>query len=83
MLEDSELFQTAVNDYRHGIGSQIAANGGLPRELRRAEKSGTYTLMVLEAMVQAVHIGEHHGYTDVSDLKSNKGGTIQGKCGSE
>ena len=77
VLEDPVLFQDAVNYYRHGIKGQIAADGRLPRELSRKEKAGTYTLMALEGMTQAVHLAERHGYADLRDLRSKKGGTLK------
>ena len=77
VLEDAPLFDRAVNYYRNGISGQIRADGALPRELWRKEKCGSYTLMALEGMVQAVHIAEQHGYTNLRDLLSNKGGTLE------
>ena len=76
-LEDPALFDRAVAYYRHGLRTQIRADGALPRELWRKEKSGTYTLMALEAMVQAVHIAERHGYAGIRDLHSRKGATLE------
>ena len=77
VLEDAPLFDRAVNYYRNGINGQIRADGALPRELWRKEKCGTYTLMALEAMVQAVHIAEQHGYANLRGLYSSKGGTLE------
>ncbi|MBX7257262.1 MAG: alginate lyase family protein [Candidatus Hydrogenedentes bacterium] len=76
-LEDPELFQTAVNYYRHGIKGQIGKEGRLPKELRRHEKAGTYTLMALEGMTQAVHLAERHGYSDLRDLRSSNATTLK------
>jgi len=76
-LEDPALFDRAVQYYRHGIRSQIRADGGLPRELHRKEKAGTYTLMALEGMTQAVHLAERHGYTDLRAVRSRKGGDLE------
>ena len=76
-LEDPELFQTGVNYYRHGIKGQIAKEGRLPKELRRREKAGTYTLMALEGMAQAVHLAERHGYSDLRNLRSSSGTTLK------
>jgi hypothetical protein len=75
-LEDATLFDRAVHFYRNGIKGQIRSDGALSKELWRREKSGTYTLMALEAMVQAVHIAEQHGYTDLRELRSKNGGTL-------
>jgi hypothetical protein len=77
VLEDAPLFDRAVGYYRNGLDGQIRGDGALPRELWRREKCGTYTLMALEAMVQAVHIAEQHGYTNLRGLRSRKGGTLE------
>ncbi len=77
VLEDPALFDRAVNYYRNGISGQIRADGALPRELWRKEKCGTYTLMALEGMVQAVHIAGQHGYEGLSAVRSNSGGTLE------
>jgi hypothetical protein len=76
-LEDADLFDLAVRYYRHGVSGQIRWDGALPRELWRREKSGTYTLMALEGMIQAVHIAERHGYEDLRELRSKEGGTLE------
>ncbi len=77
VLEDPALFDRAVGYYRNGLRGQIRGDGALPRELWRKEKCGTYTLMALEGMVQAVHIAEQHGYDRLRTLRSNKGGTLE------
>jgi hypothetical protein len=77
-LEDETLFQQATAYYRNGLAGQIRSDGALPRELWRKEKCGTYTLMALEGMVQAVHLAEAHGITDLRNLASKKGGTLEG-----
>jgi hypothetical protein len=76
-LEDPALFERAVGYYKNGLRSQIAADGSLPREVIRQEKAGTYTLMALEAMVQAVHLGEIHGHPELRDLASDQGATLR------
>ena len=76
-LEDPALFDRAVQYYHHGLRGQIRKDGALPHELWRKEKSGTYTLMALEAMTQAVHISANHGYTDLRELRSKDGGTLE------
>lgn len=76
-LEDPDLFNRALAYYQHGIQGQIRADGGLTRELWRKEKSGTYTLMALEAMVQAVHIAERHGCAELRGLRSSKGASLE------
>jgi hypothetical protein len=81
VLEDASLFDRAVNYYRNGLTGQIRGDGALPRELWRKEKCGSYTLMALEAMVQAVHIAEQHGYGDLRGLRSKKGGTLEKAVG--
>jgi len=81
VLEDASLFDRAVNYYRNGLRGQIRGDGALSRELWRKEKCGTYTLMALEGMVQAVHIAEQHGYTDLRALRSGKGGTLRQAIG--
>ncbi len=75
-LQDKELFERAISYYKGGLRVQIASEGRLPRELRRGEKAGTYTLMALEAMVQFVAVAENHGI-NLHDLKSRTGNTLK------
>jgi hypothetical protein len=76
VLQDADLLDRACRYYRHGLRGQIAAGGALPKELSRDEKSGTYTLMALEGMTQAVHIAEAHGVM-LRDLESKRGATLE------
>ena len=76
VLQDADLFDRACRYYRHGLRGQIGADGRLPKELGREEKSGTYILMALEGMVQAVQIAEAHGVM-LRDLKSKRGATLE------
>ncbi len=76
VLQDEALFKRAAEYYRRGIRGQIRGDGALPRELWRRQRSGTYTLMALEGMVQAVHIAEKHGIM-LRDLQSRGGGTLE------
>ena len=76
-LQDEALFHRAVRYYHNGIRGQIRGDGALPRELWRGKRSGTYTLMALEGMVQAVHIAEGHGIDHLRNLKSRRGGTLR------
>jgi hypothetical protein len=75
-LEDPDLFHRAAVSYRRGLRGQIRADGALPRELWRGPRSGTYTLMALEGMVQAVHLMEHHGYAGARDWTSGQGADL-------
>jgi hypothetical protein len=77
VLQDDALFRRAVGYYRNGLRVQIRGDGALPRELRRQQRSGTYTLMALEGMVQAVHIAAGHGINTLRDLPSRQAGTLR------
>lgn len=77
VLEDEALFQRAVRYYHRGVRGQIRHDGALFRELRRGAKSGTYTLMALEAMTQAVHIAEQHGNPQLREWRSRRGASLE------
>lgn len=76
-MEDSNLFNDAILYYGHGLRGQIGSDGSLHRELWRKEKSGTYTLMALEGMTQAVQIALRHGHPELIQLQSRSGGTLE------
>jgi hypothetical protein len=74
---DPAMFHGAVQSYRRAFRRQVGSDGRLPRELWRRKKSGTYTLMALEAMLQSVVIAERHGYTGLRDTRSVAGATLK------
>ncbi|MGE0713117.1 MAG: alginate lyase family protein [Planctomycetota bacterium] len=68
VLRDKPLFQQAVDEYRRVQPRQIGGSGAMWRELLRGKKAATYSLMALEAKVQAVVIAEAHGAAGLRDL---------------
>jgi len=81
VLRDPALFDKAVTYYRRGFRWQLLGDGAMPLELIRGEKAATYSLMNLEALLQAVHIAEMHGVTDLRGLRSLLGGDLRDAVG--
>ncbi len=77
VLEDAAMFHDAVQSYRRAFPRQVGRDGRLRRELWRGKRSGTYTLMALEAMLQSVLIAERHGYEGLRTMRSAAGATLQ------
>lgn len=70
--EDRALFAAAVDMHRRGLERAICPGGALGRELLRGEKAATYSLMAIEALLQAVAIAERHGHAGLRDLRATR-----------
>ncbi|MBC7319572.1 alginate lyase family protein [bacterium] len=79
-LEDTDIFCEGLNILRYALRLQIAKDGSMLFELIRKDRASSYTLMNLEALVQAIWIAENHGVFGLRETYSIFGGNIKSAC---
>ncbi|MEI6504116.1 MAG: alginate lyase family protein, partial [Armatimonadota bacterium] len=77
VLGDTQVFERGLGYYQSGFHIQVERDGALPMEMWRKEKCATYTLMALEAMLQAAFIAGRHGHPEVLQLRSDAGTSLR------
>lgn len=78
-LEDINIFNEGIKTLQDALLIQIFFDGSMPLELLRLDRSASYTLMNLEALVQGIWIVENHGIK-MKDTRSFFGGNIELAC---
>lgn len=79
-LGDINVFCEGLDTIRYALRIQMARNGSMPFELIRKDRASSYTLMNLEALVQAIWIAENHGVLSLRGIQSILGGDIKSAC---
>lgn len=77
--EDQAVLNEGVKELQTALSIQILCDGSMPLELIRQDRSASYTLMNLEALVQAIWIAENHNIK-LRETRSLFGGNIELAC---